>query len=434
MNGSTTLAPKTQNLKPKTWTDPSPTLRRMTSPAFQADRNLRLFYALGLVREFTPMLAIWVVYLTDYRHLTLTQVGVMEGLFWGVKLALEVPSGAFADHFGRRATFMAGIGMEAIGTALFAVAGDFTLLVLSYVIWSSGLAFRSGNDEAYLYDTLSSAEREHEYSDRIGVYFALSTVALLAGGLAGGVLAQVANLQIAVLAALIPFALALPVVMSMQEPPRHRVMHALGIVRTLRDGVGAVWRNSELRSIVLLQVTLSGAFPAYFLLSQPFLDSHGVTLALFGVLAVPVHLARTAAGLLSGRVSRRFGLPATLTASLIGVSGGLFLLAAIDHVVAFAGLALAMASVAIALPSIGAYVNERTDSRVRATVLSVGPMGSSIVLATMSVLAGTIAAESLRLSFGVMAVAVLVVGGANLLSWLNAEKRVPLAEVDLAEA
>jgi MFS family permease len=400
---------------------------------FHAGRNVRLLYALGLAREFTPMLAIWVVYLTDFRDLTLTQVGIMEGLFWGVKLVLEVPSGAFADHFGRRATMLTGIGLEAAGTAIFAVAGDFTLLVLSYVLWSGGLAFRSGNDEAYLYDTLASADREHEYSDRIGVYFALSTVALLAGGLAGGVLAEVANLQVAVLAALVPFALALPIVLSMEEPPRHRMKHGPGIMRTLHDGVGAVWRNNELRSIVLLQVTLSGAFPAYFLLSQPFLDQHGVALALFGVLAIPVHLARTFAGLASGRVARRFGLPATLTASLLGVSGGIFILATVDHVVAFAGLALAMASVAVALPAIGAYINDRTESRIRATVLSIGPMGSSVVLAAMSAVAGTVAAASLRLSFAVMALAVLVVGGMNLLAWLNADKA-PLADVELAEA
>ena len=346
-----------------------------SSHAFHVGRNLRLFYGLGLVREFTPLLAVWVVYLTDFRDLTLTQIGIMEGLFWGVKLLLEVPSGAFADHFGRRTTMITGIGLEAAGTAVFAIAGDFTLLAISYVIWSAGLAFRSGNDEAYLYDTLSSAGREDEYSDRIGVYFALSTVALLAGGLAGGVLAEVANLQVAILAALTPFALALPIVLSMEEPPTHRMTHGAGVLRTLTDGVGAVWRNAELRSIVLLQVTLSGALPAFFLLSQPFLDAHGVTLALFGVLAIPVHLARTVAGLASGRVSRRFGLPATLTASLLGVSGGLLALAVIDHVVAFGGLALAMASVALAVPAIGAYINDRTESRIRATVLSVRPDG-----------------------------------------------------------
>jgi MFS family permease len=311
---------------------------------FHVARNIRLFYLLAVAREFTPMLAVWVIYLTDFRDLTLTQVGIMEGLFWGAKLGLELPSGAFADRFGRRATFVTGIGLEATGTAIFAFAGNFELLVISYVIWSGGLAFRSGNDEAFLYDTLSAGQREEEYSDRIGVYMALSTVSLLAGGLAGGVLAAVTTLQVAILAALVPFVLAAPVLLLMDEPPQRHHRIEMSMSKTLRTGVLAVWRDRPLRSIVLLEVSLSGVAPAFFLLSQPFLDQHGVSLALFGVLAVPVHLARTGAGLFSGRLTRRIGLPSTLALAVAGAVAGLMCLATIDSVWAFAGLGVAMAS------------------------------------------------------------------------------------------
>jgi MFS family permease len=375
------------------------------------------------------MLAVWVVYLTDFRHLTLTQVGVMEGLFWAVKLGLELPSGAFADRFGRRATFITGIAMEATGTLVFAFAGDFTLLVVSYVIWSGGLAFRSGNDEAFLYDTLASGGREHEYSDRVGMYLALGTASLLVGGLAGGVLAQVTTLQVAILAALIPFVLVAPVLFLMDEPPR-RVHAELSMVRTLTTGLRAVARDAPLRSMLLLEVSLTGVWPAFVLLSQPFLDAHDVPLALFGVLAIPVHLARTGAGLVSGRVTRRFGLPSTLALAVAMGVGGLVCMAAIDHVAAFAGLAVAMAGVSLAMPAIGAYVNGRTESHVRATVLSVAPMGNSIVMGAMSAGAGTMAAHSLRMSYGVMAVVILLVGGANFLMWLAAEGRGRGAEVE----
>jgi MFS family permease len=366
------------------------------------------------------MLAIWVVYLTDFRDLTLTQVGIMEGLFWAVKLAAEVPSGAFADRYGRRLTFITGIGFESVGTVVFAFAGDFYLLAISYVVWSAGLAFRSGNDEAYLFDALAAGDRETEYTDRLGMYWALNTVALLGGGVAGGVLAAVTSLQVAVLAALIPFALALPVLLAMEEPPRRSHTTALTMGQTLRRGVAAVMQRPELRSILILQVALSGVFPAFFLLSQPFLDAHGVSLALFGVLAIPVHLARTGAGLMSGRVTRRFGLPATLAVAVAGAVAGLVTLSLINHVVAFAGLAAAMAAVSLAMPAIGAYVNERTESNVRATVLSLAPMGTSLMMGAMSVAAGTVAAASLRLSFGVMGIVILALAGYHFFAWLAA--------------
>ena len=107
---------------------------RTTSTPFALRRNLRLFYAATFVRELAPLLAIWVVYLTDYRHLTLAQVGLMEGLFWIVKLAMEVPSGVFADRFGRRTAMITAAVLEGSGLMVFAYATDFTLLTVSYLI------------------------------------------------------------------------------------------------------------------------------------------------------------------------------------------------------------------------------------------------------------------------------------------------------------
>ena len=107
------------------------------SPSFEVTRNVRLFYVLGFLRELSPLLVIWVVYLTDYRHLTLAQVGLMEGLFWLIKLGAEIPSGAFADRYGRRLTFVTGLVLEASGVVVFALAAGFGLLMVSYGIWAA---------------------------------------------------------------------------------------------------------------------------------------------------------------------------------------------------------------------------------------------------------------------------------------------------------
>jgi MFS family permease len=301
------------------------------------------------------------------------------------------------------------------------------------VIWSSGLAFRSGNGEAFLYDTLSADDRDHEYSDRMGVYLALGTVSLLAGGVLGGVLAAVTTLQIAILAALVPLLFAMPVMFLMDEPPQRHVRIEMSLLGTLRTGVSTVWHDRPLRSIVLLQIGLQAVSPAFFLLSQPFLDQHGVSLALFGVVAIPIHLARIGAGLYSGRLTRRIGLPSVLALCIACAVAGLLCLATVDSVWAVGGLAVAMAAVGISMPAIGAYINERTESQVRATVLSVAPLGISLVMGAMSATAGTLASTSLRLSFGAMAVAILLFAGANYLSWLAANGRMRSTETRVVE-
>jgi MFS family permease len=169
-------------------------------------------------------------------------------------------------------------------------------------------------------------------------------------------------------------------------------------------------------------VALSASFPAFFLLSQPFLDHHGVPLALFGVLAVPVHLIRAGGGLVSGAAVRRFGIGTTLVVALAGVVAGLAIVAAVDHVAAFVGVGLTTGAAMLAMPAIGAYINERTESRVRATVLSVAPMGTSLMLGATSALAGIIADESIRLAYGAIALFIAVAGGAALLAFLSSHE------------
>lgn len=399
---------------------------RPASRRFEVSRNVRLFYTLGFVRELSPLLVIWVVYLTDYRDLSLAQVGLMEGLFWLIKLATEVPTGAFADRFGRRLTFMTGFVLEAVGVVIFAVASDFALLTVSYSIWAAGLAFRSGNEEAYLYDALAAGERQREFSDRIGMYWAISISGLLIGGLLGGLLAEAAGLHVAVVASLTPYVLAGPVVWRMQEPPRGEASRVRpSYLATLGGALRAVRADAALRWMLLLQIALYGAQPAFFLLAQPFMREHDVPLALFGLLIAPVHLMWAGAGLVSGRTVRRFGLRGTLGIAIGLGTGGLAVLAAVDHVAAFAGLAACMAGAGIAFPAIGSYVNDRTASDVRATVLSIAPLGSSLVLAAAGVGAGALAQRSLQLAFAAMGLVVLVTAGGCFLAWLGAEARTP---------
>lgn len=391
---------------------------------YPVTRQVRLLYAISFMAEFSPVIAIWVVYLTDFRDLTLAQVGLMEGLYWFIKLALEVPSGAFADRFGRRRAFIVAATAEGLGAIVFALAGNFWLLTLSYLLWSGGFAFRSGNNTAYLYDALAAGNRQAEYGDRAGVMGALGTTAFSIGGVLGALVAAATTLQIGVLTGVVAYILQVPILWMLREPPRSTVTTApLGYAGTLTTAFRALRRRPSLRNVILFEIALTTFFPAHFLLGQPFLSEHGVSLALFGVLFVPVQLAGAGMMLLSGRAVRWLGIRRLLLVSLTAVVAGLAVLAAVDHVVAFAGLAVAQAGFGLAAPAIGAYVNDRTESEVRATILSVAPLGTALTFTIVAPVAGVLGDGSLQLGFGVLAGVILAGAGAAYLAWRRADTR-----------
>ena len=67
-------------------------------------RNVRLLTAYEVFAGLIPFLAVWVVYLTDYRDLTLAQVRIMEGVFWGIKIVAEMSTRSAARLPVRRLT------------------------------------------------------------------------------------------------------------------------------------------------------------------------------------------------------------------------------------------------------------------------------------------------------------------------------------------
>jgi len=398
-----------------------------TLPAstFRVSRNIRLFNVMVFVREFMPLVAVWVVYLTDYRHLTLAQVGLMEGLFWLVKLGAEIPSGAFADRYGRRASMLMGVVLEASGLVLFGYASDFAILTASYVIWGIGFAFRSGAEEAYLYDALAADERSHEYTDRMGVLWAINLGGSLCGSIAGGVIAVMVSLPAAIFATVGSYVLVLPLLLMMQEPPRATTTRR-GYTEVLREGFAIVRREHALRNMVFLQVVLMSAWAGFSILSQPFLQQHGVPLSLYGVASGAVMLLSGATGLVSGRVVRWIGISKALVVAMVGAVAGLAMLALVDHVVAYAGFAITSAAIGLVQPASIAYVNDRVDSSARATVMSLSPFGQSIAIALTNTAAGVLGDASPQLAYAILAGFIGISGTISFAAWRSADRAMPM--------
>ncbi len=392
---------------------------------FRADRNLRLMLGFTLVAQFQPHLAIWVVYLTDYRHLTLTQVGIMEALYWGVKLIAEVPTGAFADRFGRRLTFITGTVVEGAGIAIFALAGTFPLLSLSYLLWSLGFAFRSGNDSAYIYDALAAEDRGAEFAQRQGRFGAAVQIAFTLGGIAGAAFAARTSLAAATLAGVVPSMLGVGVLLLMQEPPRRGGTTHMPYLDTLRGAWRVLQTRAALRWAILFEVTIGAAAPAHFLLLQPFLAHHAVPLAWYGVALAPSGFAHAAGSILSARLARAFGLRRTLLVGLVAVVAPLSVLATFDGVWTLPAFWVAQFAGGTVEPALGGYVNDRTESAVRATVLSVAPLGFSLVVMFASPLAGITADVHLGLGFAALAGVVGLGAGTAFLLWRSADAHDP---------
>ncbi len=389
-------------------------------------RNVRLLRVYIAVMMLTPFLAIWVIYLTDYRELSLTQVTIMEAFFWAVSMVAEIPAGAFADRFGRKPTFLVGVSLECLGVLSFGLASNFELLTASYILWASGIAFGSGNAEAFLYETLQAGGRAGTYAKQQGRLQAILMSSGMIGAASGAVVAAWLDLRAPILLGAGFYVVAFLVALRLDEPPRGEPGEAKpGYFQTLRESVGFLRGHPAVRFIILFSVAAGVASMTEWLLMQPFLDSHDVPIGLFGLIAIPVRLSSVFGSLGGSQLMEWLGIRRLVMLAFATTTAGLVTLATVDHVAAFVGIMAIGLSGASLRPAVSTYVNERTSSAMRATVLSVAPFGQAASFALFFPFIGLASDEGIRLGFALLCGIVVAGAGVSLALWLRADGGTP---------
>ena len=383
-------------------------------------RNIPIYYLFQFATGFLIWVPVWIIFLQDERGLSLTQVGLMEAVFWVSMMLFEVPTGAVADRFGRRTSLALGGFLFTGGTVFFVLADGFVGLAISYVIMAISMTLYSGSGHALLFDTLRTLGRSREYEKHMGRSEALMTGALLGAALFGGPMAGLWGLETVFLIGASTMALAGVVALMLREPPRTEAefgddglyagpttadeqVASQGIVHYILDGFGIVLRRRPILWIILLAgvVTVAYEMPNFFV--QPFLRQHGLSPsgglldgAVWSALIVPGFAAMSAGSLLAApfvaRVGERRAIP-------ILMLGGAFLfipMLLFDHLSIIAPIAMLGGIHAAIRPIAMGYINRRTRSDQRATVLSIFEL---MMAAQMAVIVPAISASADSIDF-----------------------------------
>jgi hypothetical protein len=134
-------------------------------------------------------------------------------------MALEVPTGWFADRFGNRRSLILGSLLQVAGMICCWLADGTPGLVLACLLVAVADAFRSGADQALLYRTCVALGREPEFQRIEARSRAVQVVVLAALIVAGGVVVSTWGFTAGWLAETTLCALGAAVAFAMIEPP-----------------------------------------------------------------------------------------------------------------------------------------------------------------------------------------------------------------------
>jgi MFS family permease len=356
--------------------------RPPSSPTPESIQRIYLGLTLGNTLATSFIWGINTIFLLD-AGLSNLEAFAANAFFTAGMVLFEVPTGVVADTVGRRASYLLGTVTLAASTLLYVllwqVEAPFFLWAVVSILLGLGFTFFSGAVEAWLVDALTATGFTGEMEQVFGRAQTVSGIGMVAGSVAGGVVAQATNLGV-------PFLLR-AAVLGVMFVVAFRLMRDVGFtpargerpLKEMRKIVSASvefgWRVPAVKWL-MLEAAFTGGVGIYaFYALQPYLlelygDPEAYTVA--GLVAAIVGGSQILGGIAAPRIR---GLFRRRTSALL-VTAGLssLTLLAIGLVDTFGGV-LALIVVwgllfAATRPIRQSYMNAMIPSRQRATILS----------------------------------------------------------------
>lgn len=187
------------------------------------------------------------------RGLDLFQVNVVLAVYFATSLVFEVPTGAVADRFGRRTSFLAGCLLRAAAFTFYWRCASFEAFLLAEFVDAIGSTLESGALDAWVVDGMRGDGGERPAGRVFSNGSAIARTAMILSGLAGGYLAEI-EIGLPWLFGATGFlvtAAAGGLTMEERAPAERHGEHA-SLVETVRDGFAAVRDTRTLRVLVAL--------------------------------------------------------------------------------------------------------------------------------------------------------------------------------------
>ncbi len=156
-------------------------------------RNLNLFYLLeGLsALALGSIIPVYVLYFREFE-VTLFQVAVLAAVFEATILICEVPTGKFADRYGRKLSTSIGYFLFVVSGLIFISFKGFWGFLIAEIVFGLAEAFISGALEALTVDSFEAPQKDSNLAAVFANRAVVKNIGLLIGMLGGGYLGGIA--------------------------------------------------------------------------------------------------------------------------------------------------------------------------------------------------------------------------------------------------
>ena len=228
-------------------------------------RNIFLFKLNCFFGNLWPLSALAIVYFEQITGSYATALGVFS-VANVVQCLVEVPTGIISDKIGRRRTMISSAFIFFLSFVAFAMAGTLalaSLLLVGGVLWGIAEAFRSGTDDALMYETMQQLRKENKYDIVYARSKSFSQIGLATGALLAALVTYFYSLNILAWVSTLP-ALGQAIVTLFFVEPNTYIKEEKSSFKHFLAAWKDLCKNRKLQILAIIQMLNKGiGYPAY---------------------------------------------------------------------------------------------------------------------------------------------------------------------------
>lgn len=351
-------------------------------------KNINKFYFLKPFLNSQAFIAPVAVLIWQAAGVSLSMATLLLSFHSILAVILEVPSGYLADIWGRKKSLILSAFFFILGAIAFALSKNFFHFLIAEFFLAAAASFASGADSAFVFDSLKSQKKEKKFHKIWGKIIFYTLIFAAFATFLGGLLADF-NLQYSIYISIVFFTIALIISFTLKEPKVYKQIikkdYLKNLIKILKN---LIKENRLIFYIMLYSGLIFSLNQMIFFMSQSYFDKIGLDPFYFGLIFALANIYTAFIAKYSHTIEQKFSLKKVLFSLFILTALSYFLMGLISIFLSFIFIIFQQTSRGFQQVLFNDYINKRTASYKRATILSAKSFLERLIYAVIFPLIG----------------------------------------------
>lgn len=342
------------------------------------------------------------------KGLSFTEIFLLNSASAFTTVLFEVPTGAVSDYFSKKLSLTIGSLLIVSSLIIYVIAPNFYIMLLGEVIFAIGLTFRSGTEQAILYDSLKNNNIVDEYTKIEGKARSYTFYAQAVGSILAGFLYEI-NIYLPFIFSAVFLFIAATISLFFVEPQIEKQDHkSIKYHEQVKDSFKYAFSHKKVFSIIIFGLVFTLFYRIGFNYFQPYMKAIDIPERYFGLIFFFFNIVAAQSSMRAHTFIEKTK-PRTLMLTGLLISVSMFFMAFVHNFIGVIFILLQQMARGFRMPVFQKYINKHIPSDKRATILSIQNFGQSIVIGIFGPIAGYLLDHSdIFISHFVMSISMLI--------------------------